>query len=632
MSCKVQEGDHYTGSGTKKLRCEGSSSSAPAGDSQFLRLGVLDQVTQYDSERSPPQTFYRRKEICTLSRDVAKTLCRLIDSGVVIVHASLKEAPEYTPMPMTRLSVRITLEIDQRAFVFFHPSVSLAVDSAEPFGFSLFREYLQNWQTWKEKINDDRILESINNEKLQKICSYFRKCVNLQEDTCERVLRKQADKLSLWAHQVIKNWMGTLHELKVSVYDALRLGKVGSIVPTELSDISVKEETDSSEEVDLKTVDKIVANSSSMPEADQPSTLVNLELRSFQKQALWWMKQRETQSCSENTAHFLDKNIASKLWTEYNFEDHNHEAVQRELADLANSGERPHFSQSPLLLPELLGHSLCMPNSFYINHFSKAASLLVPRENQHCFGGILADEMGMGKTIEILALVFDAKEKRQDSSSSNCEPNGTKSSQENESYTDTAGEPTRMQPIQFLQPKHYPRRIDTQVTGTLVICPMSLLGQWKSEIERFSQSDTNSVGSPVSVLFHYDTKRAKTRAELQEYDIVLTTYQTLAKEYEEVRQRNCRMASSSSEDINKAASEVAAVVENPLNYGPEGHNQAILLGVQWERIILDEAHIIKNRYVVNPTSCVRISCQQKKCMMIIVLYAEKLKQPELAAV
>ncbi|CAM9784378.1 unnamed protein product, partial [Choristocarpus tenellus] len=60
--------------------------------------------------------------------------------------------------------------------------------------------------------------------------------------------------------------------------------------------------------------------------------------------------------------------------------------------------------------------------------------------------------------------------------------------------------------------------------GTLVVCPLSLIGQWREEIEGRTQAGA------LSVLFHYGADRTRSIRDLCQYDVVLTTYGTLCKE------------------------------------------------------------------------------------------------------
>ncbi len=117
-------------------------------------------------------------------------------------------------------------------------------------------------------------------------------------------------------------------------------------------------------------------------------------------------------------------------------------------------------------------------------------------------GGILADDMGLGKTVQVLALLLHERE--------------------------TAAR-------------------DSAPGPTLLVCPMSVVGNWQREAERFAPE--------LRVLVRHGAARrsgAKLDAAVADSDLVITTYALLARDVEE------------------------------LNRQP------------WERVVLDEAQHIKN--------------------------------------
>jgi len=63
--------------------------------------------------------------------------------------------------------------------------------------------------------------------------------------------------------------------------------------------------------------------------------------------------------------------------------------------------------------------------------------------------------------------------------------------------------------------------------GTLVVCPVAALTQWKTEIEKFCDPGVVQV-----VIYHGpDRERLIPRIMLRKYDIVLTTYQVLEADF-----------------------------------------------------------------------------------------------------
>ncbi|GAB4136063.1 MAG: hypothetical protein Fur0037_00330 [Planctomycetota bacterium] len=96
------------------------------------------------------------------------------------------------------------------------------------------------------------------------------------------------------------------------------------------------------------------------------------------------------------------------------------------------------------------------------------------------FGACLADDMGLGKTVQAIAVILD---RRQD--------------------------PARRGPI-------------------LVVCPVSVLGNWRREIQRFAPG--------LRVAMHHGKGRARTPEEfdavLRSHDVVLTSYNLLQRDEE----------------------------------------------------------------------------------------------------
>ena len=91
-------------------------------------------------------------------------------------------------------------------------------------------------------------------------------------------------------------------------------------------------------------------------------------------------------------------------------------------------------------------------------------------------GGILADEMGLGKTLQALAFLSALRQERGFS------------------------------------------------TVSLVVCPATLLENWKREAERFCPE--------FSTYIHHGSKRTEDRSKLGKHDLVITSYGTLVRDVE----------------------------------------------------------------------------------------------------
>lgn len=167
-------------------------------------------------------------------------------------------------------------------------------------------------------------------------------------------------------------------------------------------------------------------------------------------------------------------------------------------------------------------------------------------------GGILADDMGLGKTVQSIALIM-----------ANPKPKKTK---EDGQKVDKSKE---------INKRRLPANLDK---GTLVVAPLALIKQWEAEIKS-KVEDTHRL----KVLVHHGPQRTKRADDLKSYDVVITTYQILVSEH----------GGSS-----------------PTDSGPK----VGCFGVNWYRIMLDEAHTIKNRNTKATQACCALSAEYRWCL------------------
>jgi len=137
--------------------------------------------------------------------------------------------------------------------------------------------------------------------------------------------------------------------------------------------------------------------------------------------------------------------------------------------------------------------------------------------NQLGLGACLADDMGLGKTIQVIAVLLHERKTR------------------------TPG-------------------------PTLVVCPMSVVGNWYKEVERFAPC--------LQVMIHHGENRVKESfaEEVSPYDVVITTY---------------------------------ALAHRDLEY---------LCAVEWERIVLDEAQKIKNPWAKQTQAIKKLRSKSKAAL------------------
>ncbi|PYH94755.1 hypothetical protein BO71DRAFT_398695 [Aspergillus ellipticus CBS 707.79] len=180
-----------------------------------------------------------------------------------------------------------------------------------------------------------------------------------------------------------------------------------------------------------------------------------------------------------------------------------------------------------------------------LEHQKLGLSWMKSMEEGESKGGILADDMGLGKTVQAISLMV-------------CRPS-----------TDPDRKPT------------------------LIIAPVALIQQWKREITRMLNPGKHQLSTYV---LHGDKRATKFR-DLKKYDVVLTTFGTLAAElkrrekYDELEKRDATAARRFMQDL-----------------------PCLSPASKWHRVIIDEAQCIKNRNTKSAIACCRLNTTHRWCM------------------
>jgi SNF2 family DNA or RNA helicase len=171
-------------------------------------------------------------------------------------------------------------------------------------------------------------------------------------------------------------------------------------------------------------------------------------------------------------------------------------------------------------------------------------------------GGILADQMGLGKTVTCLANIVN-------------------------------GRPLKTFPP-HLRPKSH---------TTLIVVPSSLVGQWYTEIKRHAKSEaTRRTWGLGSTKIFKDSQSERYQAgEFEASDIILTTYHDVRSSWP-----NCEIPEGLSEAERKAF-----FMENIYEKRGPLHRQHFL------RIVLDEGHLIANPDTQVAKACFNLVADHK---------------------
>ncbi|KAG2050647.1 hypothetical protein BDR06DRAFT_960022 [Suillus hirtellus] len=254
----------------------------------------------------------------------------------------------------------------------------------------------------------------------------------------------------------------------------------------------------------------------SMAEMNPPGTFT-LTLRGYQKQALMWMHSRESGEMSAREAVSMHP-----LWSEYAFPAEPRDGIIDLTAD-----EKP----------------------FYFNPYSGELSLDFPKAERTLKGGILADEMGMGKTIMLSALIHTNRDP---------EPILPDDTSRDLACIRQLKLDNAFRSRAFRQTK----KPTKGPSATLIVAPTSLLSQWHEELQRSSAPGTLKVS-----VWHGQNRLDLDGIEDNSMDdasitVIITSYGVLASEHSKL-----------------------------LKSG----GQSSIFQVEWLRVILDEAHHCKSR-------------------------------------
>eukprot|EP00039_Didymoeca_costata_P003209 m.66023 g.66023 ORF g.66023 m.66023 type:complete len:1105 (-) comp11779_c0_seq2:55-3369(-) len=323
---------------------------------------------------------------------------------------------------------------------------------------------------------------------------------------------------------------------------------------------TVPEESGEDDGDDLEFVNKKMEQIDALLEEAEPNSSANgmkTSLRGYQKQALGWMRNRER---LEHQTAKLGKRLHPS-WREQNF-------------------------------------GIETSDKWYWNINSGAITVEFPSAELESRGGILADAMGLGKTVEMLSLIVT--ERADDGFKQRCAYSESEDREASKKKRRTSSGIPKKTTVEHKVPLSLTRFLDEGQSNnpeislggcpngvddmgrwlahaTLIVCPMSLLNQWREEILQHTHI------TPSDIYLMYGDTKGCTKEKLSSVSIVLTTFGSLAAQYK-------------------------------LTEEGKKYQNSNIYSMHFFRVVLDEAHMIKNRLSLTSRACCGVSAERRWAM------------------
>jgi len=172
-------------------------------------------------------------------------------------------------------------------------------------------------------------------------------------------------------------------------------------------------------------------------------------------------------------------------------------------------------------------------------------------------GGILADDMGLGKTLQAICIIL---KNRRDEEGYNLGP-------------------------------------------TLIICPVSVLGNWEQQFREHVEPGS------LEIYVYHGRERNDDPEFLASHDVVLSTYDIVSREFRDYLKRKEEGENNEKDDHSDDDFDDAYSIDDPeeeLSLGDRG-----LFHIEWLRLMLDEAHKIRNQNTVKHKACLELNAKVK---------------------
>ncbi|KAF6753723.1 SNF2 family N-terminal domain-containing protein [Ephemerocybe angulata] len=189
-------------------------------------------------------------------------------------------------------------------------------------------------------------------------------------------------------------------------------------------------------------------------------------------------------------------------------------------------------------------------------------SWMIDKEAGPTKGGCLADDMGLGKTVQLIALMVMNK-----------------------------------------APETVRHKLN------LIIAPLALLDQWKYEIE-------TKTSCGLKVLIYHGQNRPRKKSALREYDVILTTYNTMAMEwpdYEKQEKLKAKARKQKRRDDSFIVEDSDGELYEDKVRGRK-EKSGLLFQMEFFRIILDEGQNVRNRTTRGSRAVSELTATYRWCL------------------
>ncbi|KIL66062.1 hypothetical protein M378DRAFT_75691 [Amanita muscaria Koide BX008] len=185
------------------------------------------------------------------------------------------------------------------------------------------------------------------------------------------------------------------------------------------------------------------------------------------------------------------------------------------------------------------------------------------RETDKKTGGILADDMGLGKTIQTLTRIVEGRARKSDAA---------------EGWS----------------------------ASTLVVCPLALVGQWADEIQKMAPG--------FSVLKHHGNHRTTDPSDFKHH-VIITTYDIVKYEYEASKDSAKNESQATLDSDDESGNDYTSKSKRKAKPAGKGKKKrAALFATKWWRVVLDEAHNIKNVKTKGAIACCELQAKYRWCL------------------